>query len=206
MPPTSHLQICLWNYNHFSKYGHQVISLLSLFPDRREPVTNEITSLLQPPARLLFHKHVFSVISGCNLHRILCHGNFLVFVFDSMEISVSFRTRSKYKHKPFPKQALVLRVCSTILLKTLWEKEKLLVTSNFSFSHSVFYQLREISAFFNRYEIAICKLFWVWKSLKFVVWERVEKITTAQYSFHLFFLAISTTKHGNITDENKLCL
>ena len=29
-------------------------------------------------------------------------------------------------------------VCSTSLLKTLWEKEKLLVTSNFSFSHSVF--------------------------------------------------------------------
>ena len=27
----------------------------------------------------------------------------------------------------------------TSLLKTLWEKEKLLVTSNFSFSHSVFY-------------------------------------------------------------------
>ena len=26
-------------------------------------------------------------------------------------------------------------------LKTLWEKEKLLVTSNFSFSHSVFYLL-----------------------------------------------------------------
>ena len=32
-----------------------------------------------------------------------------------------------------------LRVCSTSLLKTLWEKEKLLVTSNFSFSRSVFY-------------------------------------------------------------------
>ena len=29
---------------------------------------------------------------------------------------------------PFPKQALVLRVCSTSLLKTLWENEKLLVT------------------------------------------------------------------------------
>ena len=29
-------------------------------------------------------------------------------------------------------------VCSTSLLKTLWENEKLLVTSNFSFSHSVF--------------------------------------------------------------------
>ena len=30
------------------------------------------------------------------------------------------------------------------LLKTLWEKEKLLVTSNFSFSHSVFYSIRYI--------------------------------------------------------------
>ena len=34
-----------------------------------------------------------------------------------------------------------LRVCSTSLLKTktLWGKKKLPVTSNFSFSHSVFY-------------------------------------------------------------------
>ena len=31
-----------------------------------------------------------------------------------------------------------LRVCSSSLLKTQWEKEKLLITSNFSFSHSVF--------------------------------------------------------------------
>ena len=40
---------------------------------------------------------------------------------------------------PFPNKPWFLRVCSTGLLKTLWEKEKLLVTSNFSFSHSVFY-------------------------------------------------------------------
>ena len=40
---------------------------------------------------------------------------------------------------PFPNKPWFLRVCSTSLLKTLWEKEKLLVTSNFSFSHSVFY-------------------------------------------------------------------
>ena len=32
-----------------------------------------------------------------------------------------------------------LLVCSTGLLKTLWENEKLLVMSNFSFSPSVFY-------------------------------------------------------------------
>ena len=39
---------------------------------------------------------------------------------------------------PFPKKPWFLWVCSTCLLKTLWEKEKLLVTSNFSFSHSLF--------------------------------------------------------------------
>ena len=29
-------------------------------------------------------------------------------------------------------------------LKTLWEKEELLVTSNFSFSHNVFYSYRSL--------------------------------------------------------------
>ena len=45
---------------------------------------------------------------------------------------------------PFSKQALVLCVCSTSLLKTLWEKKKLLITSNFSFSHRVFFSFREL--------------------------------------------------------------
>ena len=39
------------------------------------------------------------------------------------------------------------------------EKEKLLVMSNFSFSHSVFYPFEELSAIFNKLEIVICKLF-----------------------------------------------
>ena len=52
-----------------------------------------------------------------------------------------------------------LRVCSTSLLKTLWEKEKLLVTRNFSFSHSVFYPFGELSAVFIKFEIVVCKLF-----------------------------------------------
>ena len=41
----------------------------------------------------------------------------------------------------FPNKPCFLGVCSTSLFKTLWEKEKLLVTSNFSFFHSVFYPL-----------------------------------------------------------------
>ena len=40
---------------------------------------------------------------------------------------------------PFPNKPWFLRVYSTCLLKTLGKKDKLLVTSNLSFSHSVFY-------------------------------------------------------------------
>ena len=40
---------------------------------------------------------------------------------------------------PFPHNDTFWRPRETSLLKTLWEKEKLLVTSNFSFSHSDFY-------------------------------------------------------------------
>ena len=39
----------------------------------------------------------------------------------------------------FPHNDTFWRLWDTSRLKTLWEKEKLLVTSNFSFSHSVFY-------------------------------------------------------------------
>ena len=55
---------------------------------------------------------------------------------------------------PFPNNP-----CSTGLVKTKWEKEKLLVTSNFSFSHSVFYPFGEPSAIFIKFEIVVCRLF-----------------------------------------------
>ena len=48
---------------------------------------------------------------------------------------------------------------ATSLLKTLWEKEKLLVTSNFSFYHSVIYLFGELSALFTKSEIVVYKLF-----------------------------------------------
>ena len=60
---------------------------------------------------------------------------------------------------PFPNKPWFLRVCSTSLLKTLWEKEELLVTSNSSFSHSVFYPFGELSAIFIKARIVVCKLF-----------------------------------------------
>ena len=68
---------------------------------------------------------------------------------------------------PFPNKPWFLRVYSKSLLKTLWEKEKLLLTSNFSFSHSVFYLFRELLAIFIKLGIVVCELFQfgsVWNS------------------------------------------
>ena len=66
---------------------------------------------------------------------------------------------------PFRNKPWFLCVCSTSLLKTLWEKEKLLVTSNFSFSHSVFYPFGELSGILIKFEIVVCKLFQFWRVL-----------------------------------------
>ena len=60
---------------------------------------------------------------------------------------------------PIPNKPWFLRVCHRSLLKTPWEKEKLLVTSNFTFSNSVFYLFEELSAIFNKGETVVCKLF-----------------------------------------------
>ena len=58
---------------------------------------------------------------------------------------------------PFPNKPWFSRVCSTSLLKTLREKEKLLIMSNFSFSHSVFYNFRELSTIFIKLKIVLCQ-------------------------------------------------
>ena len=57
-------------------------------------------------------------------------------------------TQTILPFNPFQSKPWFLRVCTNSLLKALWEKEKLLVMSNFSFSHSVFYPFGEFSAIF----------------------------------------------------------
>ena len=73
----------------------------------------------------------------------------------------------------FPNKPWFSRVCCSSLLKTPWEKEKLLVTRNFSFSHSVFYPFGELSAIFIKSEIVICKFFQFGPVRNIVVWERI---------------------------------
>ena len=78
---------------------------------------------------------------------------------NSCEIISKFDKRFQRRKffNPFPNKPWFLRVCSTSLLKTLWEKEKLLVTSNFSFSHNVFYPFR-VPVIFIKFEIVAWKL------------------------------------------------
>ena len=57
---------------------------------------------------------------------------------------------------PFPSKAFFLCVCSTSDLKTLWEKEKLPITSNFSFFHTVFYPLGGPATIFIKFKIIVC--------------------------------------------------
>ena len=59
----------------------------------------------------------------------------------------------------FPNKPLFKCVCSTSILKTMWEKEKLLVTNNFSCSHCVFNPFGKFSGIFIEFKIAVCKPF-----------------------------------------------
>ena len=77
----------------------------------------------------------------CNLrHRVTAASNLIDCVLLLGVNSAKLRQENIYLYipviflNPFPNKPWFLLVCSTSLLKTLWEKEKLLVLSNFSFS------------------------------------------------------------------------
>ena len=62
-------------------------------------------------------------------------------------------------------------VSAVQVLKILWEKEKLLVGSNHFFPYSVYYLFGGFSAI---YQNCLLLTLSVSKSLKFIVWERVN--------------------------------
>ena len=65
---------------------------------------------------------------------------------------------SNINTQPFPKQALVFTCLQHESFENTAGKEKLLVTSNFSFTRSVFYPFGELSAIFIEFKIVVCKL------------------------------------------------
>ena len=103
--------------------------------------------LLFPKSGLVFQPYLF------------CHLQMLSMQTMSKTLPFGKEFTQQNSINPFLNKPWFLRVCSTRLLKTLREEEKLLVTSNFSSSHSVFYLFAELSAIFNKYEILVCKLF-----------------------------------------------
>ena len=76
-------------------------------------------------------------------------------ISDSKELQTTTEIWLLKDFNPFLNKPWFLHVCMS-LLKTLWEHEKLLVTSNFSFSNSVFYPFGDPSAIFIKFEIVIC--------------------------------------------------
>ena len=83
-----------------------------------------------------------------------------------------------FRYYPFPKQTLeklLIHVCHTSILKTVWEKEKLLATSNFSFSQCFLPLCRTLHHLHENKNCCLQTLS-VWKSPEFVVWRRVKPI------------------------------
>ena len=104
----------------------------------------------------------------------------------------------------------------TIFSKTLWEKEKLLVTSNFSFSHNVFYPIWHLFFILTHYQTTNFRLFqtervcrrkwkkviqkmaklWVEKTL----WEKEKLLVTSNFSFsHSVFEKIISKGHQKLS-------
>ena len=92
-----------------------------------------------------------------------------------LQFLMTISSTGKWSVNPFPNNPWFLPVYSTSLLKTLWGKAKLLLTSNFSFSCSFLPIWR---AFCHFYQTWYCCLqtIPVWKSLKFGILERVKSL------------------------------
>ena len=97
---------------------------------------------------------------------------------------------------PLPNKPWFSLVCSTSHWKTQWEKEKLLVTSNFSFSHSVFYPFRELSANFIKLKIVVCKLF---------QFGRVQSLSFGKGLNRLYILTLSQTTNFRLFQTKTVC-
>ena len=112
--------------------------------------------------------------------------NFLLFS-SNLKLSADYFNLEEFKIccwervNPFANKPLFLHVCSTCLLETLSEKQKLLVMSNFSFYHQQFLIFQVFLTCLKNFllfcPIWNCRLWTsVWRSLKFVIWERGKNI------------------------------
>ena len=84
-----------------------------------------------------------------------------LFLFE-LKFVILERTKKNIRYNFFNRSTnkpWFLGICNTSLSKTLWEQEKLLIASNFSFSHSVFYPFKELSVIFIKFQTVVLNLF-----------------------------------------------
>ena len=89
-----------------------------------------------------------------SLHIVFQKGLFLRFI--NMYLLKDY---GNVRLNPFPNKPLFLPICTRSLLKILWEKEKLLATSNFFFFQRCFIPFWRTFCYFIKFEIVVCKLF-----------------------------------------------
>ena len=110
----------------------------------------------------LFFLSSLGLCFSCSRHLLFNIPNISPSLFSfsfSSSLLLHVGTRCHDSFNPFPNMPWFLRVCRTCLMKTMWEKEKFLVTSNFSFSRIAFYSFGELSTIFMKFGIVGCKLF-----------------------------------------------
>ena len=125
--------------------------------------------------------------NACNQHFLLLLRCFLPY------------GRQKESFNPFPNKPWFLHVCSTENTVDIGE----IAQSNFFLSHSVFYSFGEIFDIFIKFEIVVCKLFKFWKSLKFIVWEKVKVYQKLSYLRRSF--QFGPVQHLVIWKRVKMC-
>ena len=87
--------------------------------------------------------------------------------------------------------------------KTLWEKEKMLVTSIFSISQNVFYPFKNKCQFLSQIYFVVCMCFQFWQGKDFVVWWKVKQSGQCRWTIeghilcHLILVKIGC--NGNFT-------
>ena len=75
---------------------------------------------------------------------------------------------------PFPNKPLFFCVCKPVLLKTLWKKREIARNKQSLLFPQCFLPFCRIFSHFHQIQSCRLQTLLVWKSLEFVIWERVN--------------------------------
>ena len=104
-------------------------------------------------------------------------------VFQNFSTHTTEMKCMEMKDSPFRNRPWFLCVCSTSLLKTLWEKDILLVTSNFSFFPQCYLSILRAFCLFHQIWNCHLQTFSVLNSLKFVIGKGLKMSSSFYFRF-----------------------